>query len=643
MLISYNWLKDYLGEGLPPVEEVVELLTFHAFEIEGTEEIDGDTQIEVNVLPDRASSCLSHRGIALELAVLLNKKMLDDPLKEEVKFPTYDGFYIEIEDKDDCSRFMLGLMEGVKVGPSPDWLKQRLETLGQRSINNIVDATNYVMYGLGQPMHVYDADIFSKKDGKWSFVVRKAKANEIITLLPEKAGGEDREIELKGTELLVVNKENNKAVALAGIKGGTYAGLHKGTTNIILEAANFNSTLTRRTARNLNILTDASKRFENEVSNTLPPYTMRAIVKLIKEIAGGEFMGMADKYLAPQVLPEVLVRPTRVNQVLGLSLEESFMENVLVRLGAKIDKKEKGWLVTAPKDRVDLVIEENYIDEIGRIYGLANIISIAPEKLPLAEINSNYYYSDKIRSILVSLGFSEIITTSFRDKDQIHLQNALASDKEYIRSSILPELEKALSLNVQNIDVLGLREVKLFEIGTVFIKDDGRAVEHTVLTIGGRIKKTGYSPKDDLIVNEAIKVLKETGFVIEQSAKQGVCEINLTELIYNMPTPDKYEESTPLPNITYQTFSIYPAIVRDIAMWAPEDTAVEEIEKILRENVGELCVRITLFDEFTKDGRTSYAFRLVFQSHEKTLTDAEIDPYMDKIYKVVKEVGFEVR
>ncbi|USN88094.1 MAG: phenylalanine--tRNA ligase subunit beta [Candidatus Nomurabacteria bacterium] len=644
MLVSYNWLKDYLGEDLPSVDEVVELLTFHAFEIEGTEKVGGDTQIEVNVLPDRASSCLSHRGIALELAVLLNKPLVVDQLKDETELPVLDDFKIEIEDKADCSRFMLALMEGVKVGPSPKWLKERLETLGQRSINNIVDATNYVMFGLGQPMHVYDSDTFSKKDDKWNFVIRRAKAGEIVKLLPEKTGAEDREVDLKGTELLVVNGESDQAVALAGIKGGTYAGLHEGTTNIILEAANFNSTLTRKTARALGILTDASKRFENEVSSTLPPYAMRTIVELITEIASGELKGVSDQYPMVQAESVVTVHPDRVNKVLGLSLEESFMKDVLFRLGAEISESESGWLVTAPKERVDLTIEENYIDEIGRIYGLSNIVSITPENLPLAEINANHYYSEKIRKILGELGFSEVMTSSFRKKDQIHLQNALASDKEYLRSSIIPAIEEALALNIQNVDILGLRDVRMFEIGTVFTKDDkGKAREHVVLTIGARVKKTGYSAKDDVIVNEAIKALIEAGLEIGVGAKQGICETNLDKLISALPEPTKYEPNVPLSDITYKPFSVYPAIVRDIAMWVPENTDIDSIGRILKDGAGELCERITLFDEFAKDGRISYAFRLVFQSYEKTLTDDEVEPYMAAVYRAVEKAGFDTR
>ncbi len=643
MLISYNWLKDHLGEDLPPVEKVVDLLTFHSFEIEETKEVEDDTMIEVNVLPDRAGSCLSHRGVALELAVLLDKSLMNDPLKDETELPIFDDIKIEIEDTKDCSRFMLALVEGIKVGPSPKWLEDRLKTLGQRSINNIVDATNYVMYGLGQPMHVYDADTFSKENGKWHFVVRKAKADETVTLLPEKPDTPNREVSLKGGELLIVDGAKDLPVGLAGVKGGTYAGLHDGTTNIILEAANFNPILTRKTARSLNILTDASKRFENEPSNTLPPYAIRAIVKLIVDIAGGELKGVVDNYPAPQVEMSVMVRPERVNQVLGLTLDESYMEEVLLKLGAGVEKVSEGLKVTAPKERVDLTIEENYIDEIGRVYGLKNVVSVTPKKLPLQEINANHYYENEIRQLLLEQGFSEVITTSFRKKDEIRLRNALARDKEYLRSSILPSLEDALALNIQNVEVLGLRNVRIFEIGTVFKKQAGKVTESKVLALGARIKKTGYSPKDDAIVGGALEALRAGGIVVDATVKQGKCEVDLSELIEKLPAPQEYKPSPALPEITYRPFSVYPAIVRDIAMWVPEETEAEKITEVLKANAGELCTRITLFDEFTKDDRTSFAFRLVFQSMERTLTDDEVETEMKNINQAVDKEGWEVR
>jgi len=643
MLISYNWLKDYLGEDIPPVEELTELLTFHAFEIDGVEIMGKDTVIDVKILPDRGSDGLSHRGVAREIATLIDKTLTNDPLKDESELKVSDEIVINIESEKDCQRFMLAHMEGVKIGPSPEWLQERLASLGQRSINNIVDATNYVMYSLGQPMHAYDADLFTKKDGKWIFSVRKAKVGEIVFLLPERPGTPNREIELKGTELLVIDESNGEAVDLAGVKGGIHAGLHDGTTNIILEAASFDPGLTRRTARALNIVTDASKRFENEPPRILPPYAIRMITKLIADIAGGTLIGVSDEYLLKQTELAVLVRKERVDKILGLSLEETEVESILARLGAKTKKVADGWEVTAPLERTDLRIEENYIDEIGRIHGLSHIKSIPPEVLPLSEINTNYYYHNKIRNILTEQGFSEVITSSFRKKDQVHLQNALASDKAYLRSALIPSMEDSLVFNAQNIDVLGLRDIRIFEIGTVFNKVEGRVSEHLVLAIGAKTKKTSHVPADDSLVNKALEALRAEGIDVDVKIEKGVCEFDLDQMISKLKVPTGYEDSKPLPVMTYKPFSNYPAIVRDIAMWVPMDVEVDKISEVLKVSAGELCTRVTLFDEFTKDERTSYAFRLVFQSFEKTLTDDEMQVHMDVLNKTVEAEGWDVR
>ena len=287
MLVSYNWLKEYLGTEAPSVEEIVELLTFRAFEVEGVAKQGDDTVLDVDVLPNRSSDCLSHRGIAREIATLIDKPLEFDPLSELPSLTPSDALAVEIADSNDCPRFTATLISGVTVKESPDWLKERLEALGQRPINNIVDATNYVMYALGQPLHAYDADLFPKVDGRWRFKVRRAESGESINLLAEGGGDEDRVVELKGTELLIVDESSGTPIGLAGVKGGRHAMVHDKTTKIIIEAANFDPTLTRLTARALNIVIDASKRFENEPSRELPPYGQVAIAKLITDIAGG--------------------------------------------------------------------------------------------------------------------------------------------------------------------------------------------------------------------------------------------------------------------------------------------------------------------------------------------------------------------
>jgi phenylalanyl-tRNA synthetase beta chain len=185
MIVNYSWLKEYLGEALPSPEEVEKLLTDHAFEIDGVETVRDQTVFDIDVLPNRSSDCLCHRGIARELATILDVQLENDPLRELPMLTKTEKISVNIIDTHACPRFTASLVTGIEVKESPDWLKTRLESLGQRSINNIVDATNYVMYATGQPLHAYDSDLFPQVDGTWQFGVRYGVEGEVVEILPE--------------------------------------------------------------------------------------------------------------------------------------------------------------------------------------------------------------------------------------------------------------------------------------------------------------------------------------------------------------------------------------------------------------------------------------------------------------------------
>lgn len=644
MIVSYNWLKDYLGEDIPSADKIAELLTFHAFEIESVESVGEDKVIDIKILPDRGSDCLSHRGIAREIATLLNKPLVFDPLATLPSLPATDEIAVDIADAAACPRFTATLITGIEVKESPQWLKDRLKALGQRSINNIVDATNYVMYAIGQPLHAYDADKFPQVNGKWQFVVRPAKAGESVALLAEGTKTEDRNVELKGGELLIVDGSSDTPIGLAGVKGGRFAGVDQSTTQIIVESAHFHPTLTRTTARGLGIVIDASKRFENEPVRDLPPYAQAEIIKLITDIAGGEAAGFVDVYLEPKNPPTVSVKPERVNALLGLELSTSEMVALLERGGISVEEKGDELKCTGPWPRTDLKIEEDFIEEVGRVYGYDHVKSRVPEIVPLPELNARHYYSEQIRQVLLAQGFSEVITSSFRKKDEIQLLNALASDKSCLRSSLLKNLTEVLDKNSGFIDLLGMNDLRVFEIGTVFHKEGNTVTEHLSLTLGVRLKASGYSGKEDEVLEEILLNLKkELNHTINRTLEKGVMEINLTELLKDLPAPTAYEPVPAAAEISYRPFSLYPAVSRDIAMWVPEGTDAGQVEAILNEEAGELRVRTTHVDTFTKDGRTSLAFRLVFQSAEKTLTDEEVNTVMAKVYQKAQAEGWETR
>ena len=658
MIVNYNWLKEYVGEALPAAAEVEALLTAYAFEIEVVTEVAGEIVIDVDVLPNRSSDCLCHRGIARELATILNVEMEKDVLATTPALSETDKISVNIADTSACPRFTASLITGIEVKESPDWLKTRLESLGQRSINNIIDATNYVMYAMGQPLHAYDADLFPQVDGKWQFGVRYGVEGEVVVILPEGGSEDSRQVECNGTELLIVDESSNTPIGLAGVKGGNYAGVHASTTNLIIEAAHFHPTITRTTARRIGIVIDASKRFENECSRALPPYGQFEIIELIKQIAGGEYEGTLDVYPEKYKETAVAVRLEKVNALLGLELTLTETKNIIQRTGSVVSNKvsaESGagtleyedqsvLVCTGPFERTDLLIEEDFIEEVGRLYGLSNIQSVVPDTKVAVAVNSRQYYSEKIRQMLLSLGFSEVITSSFQKKDKIQLRNALASDKSYIRSTLAKNMHRVLDVNYTHTDLLGIRSVQAFEIGTVFEPFVAGVGEHLALSIGVRQKGNGYTPKDDVPLQVALDALqKMLNTPINWRIEKGVAETDLSAVIEKLEVSASYDTMIKRTPATYSPVSQYPAMARDISLWVSEGTTSEQVSDTLQIPAGDLLVRIDLFDEFTKDGRTSYAFRLVFQSKEKTLTDEEIETVMDQVNKVAEAHNWEVR
>lgn len=644
MLVSWNWIKEYIGDTDLSAEQASELLGMHAFELEGIEEKGDDTVIDVDILPNRSSDCLCQRGVARELASITGNALTNDPLAQEIDLPKTDEITVTIEDKEACPRFTASIITGIEVKESPDWLKERLAAIGQRPINNIVDATNYVMFAIGQPIHAYDADLFPQVDGKWQFDVRYAKEGEVVSLLAEGGKDEDRDVVLQGTETLIVDGSSNTPIGLAGVKGGRFAGVHAGTTKIIVEAAHFHPTITRKTARRLGIVIDASKRFENEPSRELPPFGQAETIKLITDIAGGKCEGVIDEYLEKTTNPEVEVSVAHTNMLLGLSLEKTEMKDILERIGAEVKETGEGFVAIGPWERTDLNIEEDFIEEIGRIHGYADVASVAPVAADLREYNKRHYYCEIIRQTLFGLGFSEVITSSFRNKDKVQLKNALASDKTCLRSNLTKNISEALDRNAGFADLLGTQDTRMFEIGNVFYEGKETVAEHVSLAIGVRLKSSGYTGKEDKILDEVVAKLNDKlGVVLSPDTEKGVAEINVTELLSKLADPTSYDSVEMGEEIAYQPFSVYQHMSRDIAMWVSEGTGAEEVEAVLNENAGNLRVRTTLFDEFTKDSKTSFAFRIVFQSREKTLTDEEVNAHMDTVYKAVAEKGWEVR
>lgn len=646
MRVSLQWLQDFLPELSLTPERVAALLNTHSFETEVVSATSDDAVLEVDVLPNRSADCLSQRGVARELAAVLDTPLAHDPLAGVPALPPTGDVSVTIADHAACPRFSVSFLRDVKVGPSPEWLANRLRALGQRPINNVVDATNYVMYELGQPLHAYDADTLPGAADGWGFHVRYAQAGETVSLLGEGEGGEPREVTLHGGELVITDAHTDAPLGLAGVKGGTAAGVHEGTSTLLIEAASFDAALTRRTAQRHQIRTDAGKRFENGPSDALLEYAQAAVADLLQRIAGATLQGVVVAGVSPRALPEVVVRPERVNALLGTDLTVDTMASLLNRVGVTTTH-EGGVLRAAPPfPRTDLQIEADFIEEVGRLYGYEHITPRCPAAVPLREMNARHYYEERIRAHLVARGFSEIITSSFRKRDQVTLRNPLAADKRCLRSSLVKNVAEALDRNAVLTDLLGTADTRVFEIGTVFTKGEGDVREHTALALGVRVRADGYSGKEDTILRAALDDLQnelQVSFAADVTIQKGVAEINLSALLERLPEPPTEYPPVRAPEITYEPYSVYPYVRRDIAFWAPHGTTADEARAVLAASAGEWCVRIDCFDEFTRDARTSLAFRLIFQSHERTLTDSEVNAVMERVYRAVADAGFEPR
>src|SRR3989344_2361188 len=367
MKISKQWLDTFFASPLPPAQELADALTFHAFEIDGIEKLShpmtefGDEVLDVKVTPNRGHDALSHRGIAKELSAILKLLLANDPfVLRPLLAPVTTDVSVELDSKL-CKRYIAGYIKGVKVGPSPEWLKQRLEAVGQRSINNVVDATNFVMFNMGQPLHAFDAG----KLGSLNIGVRAAKDGEVMVALDKK------EYTLNSSMLVVTAAD--APVGIAGVKGGMPAAIDETTKDIVIESANFDGVSVRKTAQALKLRTDASARFEQVLSPEVAAHGMQAVAALIQELAGGELRGFVDVYPEPQKPAFASVTVEKVNAVLGTALTGADIADAFARLGFAYKEEAGVFEVQAPFERLDITIPEDLIEEVARVVGYDKI------------------------------------------------------------------------------------------------------------------------------------------------------------------------------------------------------------------------------------------------------------------------------
>ncbi len=638
MKISRNWLQTFFDTPLPDAATLSDALTFHVFEIDGVEKINGDDVLDVKVTPNRGHDCLSHRGIAKEVSAILKMPIAHDPFSDKpVLDAKTDLISVSIDDTL-CKRYIAAVVRGVKVGESPRWLRERLESMGQRSINNIVDATNFVMFNIGQPLHAFDAVKLKNENGKWNIAVRKAKPGEKMLALDEK------EYTLTDSMLVIADANADVAIGIAGIKGGMPAAIDENTTDIIIESANFGGVSVRKTAAALKLRTDASTRFEQVISPEIAAYGMRAVADLIVELAGGKLEGFVDVYPQPQKSMTVSASVQQIRKVLGIDISEKEIEDVFTWLGFSFEKSDEIYSVVVPFERLDIAIPEDLAEEVVRIIGYDAIpAGLLPKFEKTPEVNNTFYWSENIREYLVSQGFSEVFTTVFAEEGERVVLNKVDGVRSFLRKDLRDGLKGSLDKNVHNKELLGLAQVRLFEVGTVWQKGEER------LSLGLMVEPVKKQPTLKDFVNglneimSSPKVSSLEPSLIMRNGPGTFEEYNLTGIFSHLETPSSYDDLPVSIAVRYRSFSKYPYIVRDIALWVSGDTNADSILSLIRENAGDLLVRSELFDRFEKNGKVSLAFRLIFQSFDRTLLDTEVQQILEKVSDALREKGYEIR
>lgn len=633
-----------------------------------------------------------HYGLAREIAALYNKKLknldLEDQKIKRSKDQTAD-LKIEIQDKENCTRYIGAVVGGIKIESSPAWMQNYLSACGVRPINNIVDITNYVTLELGRPSHAFDRRNIAED----TIIVRRAKPGEKITTLD----GVVREM----TDQMCLVCDAKRAVDLGGIMGGENSEVKNDTTEIILELANFNPANIRRTSVALGLRTEAGMRFEKGLSPYLAEVGMKRILTLIKQLIPGAYLlsKIVDVDYTPKENRKIELDLDFLKRKIGQEIFKKEVIKILGSLGFTVKEKKEQLLVVVPKWRSvkDISISEDLVEEVARVYGYDNIktqLPVCPVAPP--ERNELRMLERKVKEILaLEFGFSEVYNYSFFSlelmkkiglplKDHIELSNPIAKDRPYLRHNLWPNLLDNVENNLHRFD-----RVKLFEVGKVFVKDKPgfRAMqnsdellprqdlmlsmayaEKSVVVpfyelseaLSGLMKRLGYqyelesaanNENEDLIAHhgrgatinvsgEMIGAIAELHPVTQHNlgieTRVASLEINLDKLL------ECKKEF-----LTFCSLPEYPEVIRDIAFVVDKKVEHSAVVKVLKE-VDPLIVEIKLFDVYEgknlAENKKGVAYHLTYQSPNRTLTSEEVDKVQEKMIKAIeKEFAAEIR
>ena len=654
-----------------------------------------DTVLDCEITPNRPD-CLSMIGMARETGAIFDCDYhVELPaIKSETGRATADEISVEIADEGLCDRYVARIVRNVKVGPSPDWMVKRLNSLGIRPHNNIVDITNYVMMLTGQPLHAFDLSTFAEHDGRRSVVVRAAKQDETFQTLD----GEERVLDA-GMGLIT---DGERPVALAGVMGGMDSEITDASVDVLVESACFNAGRTSHTSRDLSLISDASIRFERQVDETGCVDVANVTCALIEELAGGEVApGYVDVYPAPKTIDSITLRYQRVLDICGAPIERDFVVRSLTRLGCTVEETGEDYLVTPPSFRPDLPREIDLIEEILRLWGMGRVEATIPAaKNHIGGLTHEQQLTRKVGQILRACGLNETTTFGFAapgDLEKIHmsadgrgvpvvLMNPLVAEQTEMRRSLLPGLLQSVAYN----EAHGTTNVHLYEIGTLFHGRENASLPRETQSVAGVLTgswtdQTWNNTVDKLrffagkgIVEELLEQLRVPkvrfrvaegegydflqpgraaevlsggtvlGWVgeIHPEAREAMninqivvaFELDLDKLIKGAHNQENYHE-----------FSPFPAVQHDLAIVVPDEVTCEDLLQRITSAGGKLLESVRLFDVYRDPirvgvGKKSMAFSLTYRSDDHTLTSDEVERAHGKIVtKLCKATGGEVR
>ncbi|QUH20284.1 phenylalanine--tRNA ligase subunit beta [Alkaliphilus sp. B6464] len=624
-----------------------------------------DQVIEFEITSNRPD-CLSVIGMAREVGATLNENVQYPNVEViEIKDKASDHISVEIQDNEGCTRYVARVIKNIKIGSSPQWIQQRLINAGVRPINNIVDITNYVMLEYGQPLHAFD---LSYIEGN-KIVVKRAKDDELFKTLDG--------VERKLKSSMTVIADEKKSLAIAGVMGGEQSEVTENTKTILLESAHFSSNNIRLTSKQLALRTEASSRYEKGVDPNIARLAADRACQLIVELGAGEVLeGVVDIYPEERMPRQVIIRPKKINDLLGISLSNEEMIDIFNRL--EITTKDLGDTleVTVPTYRMDLVMEADFAEEVGRIFGYDKIPpTMAKGNIEVGGKPSRQIIADVAKDLLNAMGFNEILTYSFVSpktidminldensikRNMVKLINPLGDETSVMRTSLLPNILEVAARNTNR----KVEDFRAFEIGQIFITKTDK-MQELPLEIPSLVMAM-YGKEDFFTLKGIVETLldglgiKEYEFIVEKnnsSYHPGRCANVIVQdrvlgtigelhpiVIENYDLNQRCYcgelDFSILADITnmerlYESLPKYPAITRDFAVVVKDDVLVKEIEDIIKAQGGDILESFKLFDVYQgsqiKDGFKSIAYTITYRNKERTLTDDEVNVAHNRI------------